>query len=75
MIRAKRAQLKLSGGMRVVKFLLFFFNFVFLVYNLISLFYFILKIKHFLNKVFGIKLIVVGSILNIQFKDYLDFQG
>jgi hypothetical protein len=23
----------------------------------------------------GIKLIVVGSILNIQFKDYLDFEG
>lgn len=49
------SNLKLKGGMRGVKFLIFIFSFIFLV--------------------FGIKMIVVGSILNLQFKDYLDFQG
>lgn len=66
--------LKLRNGMRTVKFLLFFFSFIFLV---ISFKYkiFLKKFNMVIFKAFGILLIVVGSILNVQFKDYLDFQG
>ncbi|CAF0822935.1 unnamed protein product [Brachionus calyciflorus] len=51
----RKTTLKLTNGMRTVKFSLFIFSLLFLA--------------------FGLKLVVVGSILNVQFKDYLDFQG
>jgi hypothetical protein len=55
MKRNKRRKNELPTSMRVVKYLIFVFSFVFLA--------------------IGIKLIVVGSILNVQFKGYMDFEG
>jgi hypothetical protein len=76
-IHFKRTTLKLTSGMKAVKFLIFFFNFLFLVS---ILFFYFTQFNYFkkifkIEKIIGIKLIVVGSILNVQFKDYLDFQG